>query len=98
MDNTGETVTLFIFFAVLIQFCVERLKEIVSDKVINIVRPPVLAAAFGILFALLFDLDFFAFLGFATNMPFFAKIITGLILSSGSAGMHELISVVRDTK
>ena len=68
------------------------------DKVMNIVKAPVWAVAFGALFALMFDIDFFALMGYSSQLPIIAKVITGLILSSGSTGVHELVAKLRESR
>ncbi|MCM1214495.1 MAG: hypothetical protein NC331_03205 [Lachnospiraceae bacterium] len=98
MTDLGGSVVAVLLFAILVQFCVDRVKEILGEKVMNVFRPPVWAVAFGILFALMFNLDFFALLGFATSRPVLAKIITGLIMSSEATGVHELIAAIRSTR
>lgn len=98
MANLSNAVTIIVVFAVLIQFLVDRVKEIVGDKVMNIVKAPVWAVAFGVLFALMFNIDFFALIGYSTQLSIVAKIITGLILSSGSTGVHELIAKLRENR
>lgn len=98
MANLSNAVTVIVVFAILIQFLVDRVKEIVGDKVMNIVKAPVWAVAFGVLFALMFNIDFFALIGFSSQIPIVAKIITGLILSSGSTGVHELIAKLRESR
>lgn len=60
MASLSNAVTIIVVFAILIQFLVDRVKELVGDKVMNIVKAPVWAVAFGALFALMFDIDFFA--------------------------------------
>lgn len=96
MANLSNAVTVIVVFAILIQFLVDRVKEIVGDKVMNVVKAPVWAVVFGVLFALMFNIDFFALIGFSSQIPIVAKIITGLILSSGSTGVHELIAKLRE--
>ena len=54
--------------------------------------------AFGALFALMFDIDFFALMGYSSQLPIIAKVITGLILSSGSTGVHELVAKLRESR
>lgn len=98
MASLGSAITIIIVFAILIQFLVDRVKEIVGDKVMNIVKAPVWAVAFGVLFALMFNIDFFALIGYSSQLPIVAKIITGLIISSGSTGVHELVAKLRDSR
>jgi hypothetical protein len=98
MASLSNAVTIIVVFAILIQFLVDRVKELVGDKVMNIVKAPVWAVAFGALFALMFDIDFFALIGYSSQLPIIAKVITGLILSSGSTGVHELVAKLRESR
>ena len=45
-----------------------------------------------------FDIDFFALMGYSSQLPIIAKVITGLILSSGSTGVHELVAKLRESR
>lgn len=98
MASLSNAVTIIVVFAILIQFLVDRVKELVGDKVMNIVKAPVWAVAFGALFALMFDIDFFALMGYSSQLPIIAKVITGLILSSGSTEVHELVAKLRESR
>lgn len=98
MLGTSKAVIIILVFAILVQFCVERIKEIVGDKVMKYVKAPVWALGFGILFALLFRLDVFTMLGYPAQLPVVACIITGLILSAGAAPIHDLIAKIRESK
>lgn len=98
MASLSNAVTIIVVFAILIQFLVDRVKELVGNKVMNIVKAPVWAVAFGTLFALMFDIDFFALMGYSSQLPIIAKVITGLILSSGSTGVHELVAKLRESR
>ncbi|MFV0331646.1 MAG: hypothetical protein ACK5KL_17795 [Dysgonomonas sp.] len=98
VTSTTDAVAIIIVFAILIQFCVDRVKEIAGEKVMGYVKAPVWALAFGIVFALVFKIDLFQLMGYPTDIPIVAKIFTGLILSSGSTGVHELIAKIRDSR
>lgn len=98
MTNFESTLVVIVVFAILIQFCVDRVKELVGERVMSRINAPVWAVAFGILYALMFDIDFFELMGFMTSVPILSKIITGLILSSGSTGVHELLAKLRDSR
>ncbi|MCD7812152.1 MAG: hypothetical protein LUG91_09960 [Ruminococcus sp.] len=98
MVNLSNTVVIIVVFAILIQFLVDRVKEIVGEKVMGVVKAPVWAVAFGVLFALMFDIDFFVLIGYNTEFPLISEIITGLILSSSSTSIHELIAKLRDER
>ena len=56
MASLSNDVTIIVVFAIMIQFLVDRIKELVGSKVMNIVKAPVWAVAFGVLFALMFDI------------------------------------------
>ena len=40
MASLSNAVTIIVVFAILIQFLVDRVKELVGDKVMNIVKEP----------------------------------------------------------
>ena len=98
MLETSQAVAIVLTFAILVQFCVDRVKEIVGEKVMGYVKAPVWAVAFGILFAFLFQLDVFSMFGYAAQFPIVAYIITGLILSAGAAPIHELVQKIRSSR
>ena len=98
MLETTQALTTLLVFAVLIQFCVDRVKEIFGDKVLSIVKAPVWALCFGLLFALVFRLDLFAMLGLPATIQLVAYLVTGLILSAGSTSIHELIEKLRQSR
>lgn len=98
MLETTQVLTTLFMFAVLIQFCVDRVKEIFGNKVLSIVKAPVWALIFGLLFAVLFRLDLFAMLGLPATVPLVAYLVTGLILSAGSTPIHELVEKLRQAR
>ena len=98
MASATDAVTTIIVFAILIQFCVDRTKEIAGERVMGYIKAPVWALAFGIVFAVVFKIDLFQLMGYPANIPVVAKIFTGLILSSGSTGVHELIAKIRSSR
>lgn len=98
MLETTTALTLVLMFAVLIQFCVDRVKGIVGEKVMSHVKAPVWALVFGMLFAFLFNLDIFAMLGLTAAIPLASQFVTGLILSAGAAPIHELLEKLRQSR
>lgn len=98
MLETTQTLALILMFAVLIQFCVDRVKEIVGERVMSYVKAPVWALAFGILFAFVFRLDVFAMLGLTASFPIVAFLVTGLILSAGASPIYELVEKLRQSR
>lgn len=98
MLETTQAITTLLAFAVLVQFCVDRVKDVLGEKMLSIVKAPVWALAFGILFAVLFHLDLFAMLGLPATLPVVAYVVTGLILSASSSSIHELIEKLRQSR
>ena len=98
MLETSKAVAIMLVFAILVQFLVDRVKDIVGEKVMGYVKAPAWAATLGILFAFLFQLDVFAMFGYTAQLPAMAYVMTGLILSAGAAPIHELIEKVRTSR
>lgn len=98
MLETSKAVTIMLVFAILVQFLVDRVKDIVGEKIMGYVKAPVWAALLGVLFAFFFRLDVFAMFGYTAQLPAVAYIMTGLILSAGAAPIHELIEKVRASR
>lgn len=98
MLDTSKAIAIIFAFAVLVQFLVDRIKDIAGEKVMGYVKAPVWAAALGVLFAFLFRLDVFAMFGCTAQLPAVAYVMTGLILSAGAAPIHELIEKVRASR
>lgn len=98
VTNATQALTIVFVFAILIQFCVDRTKEIVGEKVMGYVKAPIWALTFGIVFALVFKIDLFDLIGYPSKLPIVSMIVTGLILSSGSAPVHELVEKIRSSR
>lgn len=98
MSDFVQAIFFLLAFATLIQFCVDRVKEIAGEKVMAIIKPPVWAAALGIVFSLVFSLDIFAIFGFSAALPYIAQVATGLMLSAGAVPLHELFAKLRQSR
>ena len=99
MASLSNAVTIIVVFAILIQFLVPAggcFRP--ADGRFRLRKPASHPLAFGALFALMFDIDFFALMGYSSQLPIIAKVITGLILSSGSTGVHELVAKLRESR
>ena len=97
MEVTAAIATL-VAMSIVVEYCVERVKAILGERVMEVVKAPWWAAAFGVLFACLFRLDLFAAVGFSSALPVVPYIVTGLLLSGGSGAMHELIAKLRESR
>lgn len=98
MLETSQAVTIVIMFAVVVQFCVDRIKEVVGEKIMGYVKAPVWALCLGIMFAFIFKLDVFLMFGYNSQIPMVAYVLTGLILSAGAAPIHELVEKIRASR
>lgn len=82
----------------MVQFITEIVKGWLPAKVLKYIRPPIIAAVFGVLVALVFNIDAFSIAGYSSTVPYVGCILTGIILSAGSVAIHELIAKIRDTR
>ena len=98
MSNVTQITTTVIIAAILIQFCVDRIKGIVGGRVMNYIGAPIWSLFLGIVFALTFNIDLFEIIGFSTYSPIISRVITGIVLSSGAAPVHELFEKLRESR
>ncbi len=96
-ENISTLIVIFVF-AIVTQFFVDRVKDIAGEKVMKVIPAPIWSLVFGVLFALMFDIDFFAMIGYQSSLPTISKVFTGLIFSSGSSGVHELLAKLRESR
>ena len=87
-----------LILATLVQFLVDVVKGWLPEVVLRYLTPPLIAAVFGITIALVFNLDLFAQAGYNAGVPIVANVLTGIILSAGSVGIHELIAKLRSSR
>lgn len=87
-----------IMMAILVQFLVDQVKKILPTVVMKYLQPPLIAAIIGIAIAIFYQIDLFEALGFGTQYALASWIFTGLILSSGSTAVHELIAKLRESR
>lgn len=98
MSDFVQAIFFMIVFAILIQFLVDRIKEIVGEKAMAIVKPPIWAAVLGVTLSLLFSLDIFAMFGLTALFPYITQVLTGLMLSAGALPLHELFAKLRQSR
>lgn len=98
ISNTVSLLMLLVTFAVLIQFLVNRIKAILGKEIMAYLPADVLAALLGIMFAFMFNIDVFQYLGLTTSVPAIGYVVSGLIISAGAPAIHELISNIREQR
>lgn len=89
---------LLLTFAILIQFLVNRLKVVLGSTVSKYLPADVLAALLGIVFAFMFNIDIFQYLGLTSSIPVIGFIVSGLVISAGAPAIHELITSIREQR
>jgi hypothetical protein len=87
-----------LILAMVVQFLVDIIKEWLPEVVLRYFTPPLIAAAIGIVIAILFKVDVFVAGGYTSDIPIVSQILTGVILSAGSAAIHELIAKLRASR
>ena len=98
MAGVSQAILVIIVCAAIVQFIVDRIKDIMPAKVMQYVKPPVWALVVGGVVALLFGLDIFSALGLAARWPIVSQIMTGLMISAGAVPVHELIAKLRELR
>lgn len=98
LNEVFKVLSLMIVFSILIQFLVDRIKEILGEKIMQHIPTAMIAAGAGILFAFMFGIDVFEAFGLKSNIPIVDMVISGLILSAGAPAIHELIENIREQR
>ena len=98
LNEVFKVLSLMIVFSILIQFLVDRIKEVLGEKIMQHIPTAMIAAGVGILFAFMFGVDIFEAFGLKSNIPIVDIIISGLILSAGAPAIHELIENIREQR
>lgn len=98
LNEVFKVLSLMIVFSILIQFLVDRIKEILGEKIMQHIPTAMIAAGAGILFAFMFGVDVFEAFGLKSNIPIVDMVISGLILSAGAPAIHELIEKIREQR
>lgn len=77
------------------QFIVDRIKSVVPVKTVRGVElAPIYSLVIGLLLGVLCQIDLLAYLGFP-SYPVVGWVLSGLAISGGSAGIHELFAKLR---
>lgn len=97
MTITAALITI-LMMATLVQFLTDIFKGILPPGALNVFKPQLIAAMFGVALAVIFKIDIFLVLGFETPYAMASWVFTGLILSAGSSAIHELIAKLRDSR
>lgn len=98
MAEATQGLVVVLMVATLVQFLVDRVKDVLPAKAMTYLRAPVWSLAFGVLLAFLLNVDVLSMLGWSSTVPVVSKLITGLIISAGSAPIHELINKLRASR
>lgn len=94
----NEVIMMILVFAIVIQFLVDQIKMLLGQKIMQYIQPIFLAMILGVLFAFMFDIDFFRLLNLQSKIPVFNYLFTGFIISAGSPAIHELLAKLRESR
>lgn len=97
-----ESLMILIVAAIIIQFLVERVKDLFPtsayEKMTKYVKPSVISLVFSLLIAFCCKIDIFNMLGFAIEPVWVSYILTAVALSGGAVGINELIKALSGIK
>lgn len=95
-----QAIVIYIAMAAVIEFLVDRVKDIMPAVVMKYIGPPIWSLVLAISLAFMFNLDIFAALGFdvATGWTVLPKILTGFAISAGADPLHNLLSYLREIR
>lgn len=86
------------FVAALVQFLTDIVKCWLPEFVLRNIKPLISAGILEIAIALVLSLDFFVAAGYDSNLPIVTQIVTGIAISAGFVGIHELASKLRSSR
>ena len=89
---------ILIAFAYVVQFLTDIIKGWLPEVVLKKFTPLHIAGIIGIAIAILLRLDFFTMIGYPPQSVLMAQIFTGIMISAGSVGIHELIAKLRSSR
>lgn len=85
----------FVILTTLVFGFVELVKPIYDPEKRKNLGDQIAAAGFGVLLCLLYSIDFFAFIGWATPIPYVGFVLTGLLAGSGGGKiLHDLLGLL----
>lgn len=94
--GTAAGVIAVIMLAVLCEFLTKLFKPLLPQTKYPFAL--VISMIFGVALTVLTSFDVLSELGFIVVSPIAGQIITGLIISGGSSGVHELIAKLRASR
>lgn len=90
---------LIIILAGIVEYLTKIFKQFIPESIKSKFPFPLLISLIiGVIISLTVKLDILRMFGFTTFYPVVSYILTGLIAAGGSAGVHELISKLRDSR
>jgi hypothetical protein len=90
-----DALTLIIALSAVLWYCVDRFKPLWENVSLGKYITMLVAAmgSFGLVFS--FNLDVIAAIGLVAEISLAGKIITGLVLMSGSSAISEIINKIK---
>ena len=98
MELAG-TLALLVVLSMIVEFVTDIIKKIIPLKAIGSVEVPlIISLIVGIVVALTTRANIFDGIGVVVDPIATAYIFTGIIISAGSKGVHELVSKLRESR
>ena len=93
-----DALTLIVALSAVLWYCIDRFKPLWENLTWGryITMAVAAAGAFGLVFS--FNLDLVAALNLITDITMAGKILTGLVLMSGSSAMSEIIAKIKNNQ
>ena len=93
-----DALTLIVALSAVLWYCIDRFKPLWENLSWGryITMAVAAAGAFGLVFS--FNLDLVAALNLITDITLAGKILTGLVLMSGSSAMSEIIAKIKNNQ
>ena len=96
--NFGQALYILLILSIVVQFLVDRIKAVLPwSKIGKVELAPIYSLAVAQLVAWVTQVDFFSLFNLPTQATV-GIIVTGLACSGGAAGIHELISKLRESR
>jgi len=95
----ATTLIAFLILAILVEFVTGIIKGLFTVECIGPIKlAPIIALVVGVAIAVLCKADIMSAIGFPMQYALASWVVTGFIISSGSTGVHELISKIRESR
>lgn len=90
------SVVIYLILACIIEFIVERIKNILPEVVLRYITPATWSVVISLVVCFMFSLDLFQLFGLESTWEIPAIVLTAIALSAGSTPLHHLFDKLRN--